>query len=43
MLPVAPLAVGIGVLLVVAAAGAVGTQRVADAAEPATLLRGADS
>jgi len=42
-LPLALLAAGIGVLLVVAAAGALGTQRVADAAEPATLLRGADS
>jgi putative ABC transport system permease protein len=43
VLPLAVLAAGIGVLLVVAAAGALGTQRVADAAEPATLLRGADS
>jgi putative ABC transport system permease protein len=43
VLPVAVLAIGIGVLLAVAAAGALGTQRVADAAEPATLLRGADS
>lgn len=43
VLPVTLLAIGIGVLLVVAAAGALGTQRVADAAEPATLLRGADS
>jgi putative ABC transport system permease protein len=43
VLPVGVLAAGIGVLLVVAAAGALGTQRVADAAEPATLLRGADS
>jgi hypothetical protein len=31
------------VLLAVAVAGALGTQRVADAADPATLLRGADS
>ncbi|HEY6749583.1 MAG TPA: FtsX-like permease family protein [Mycobacteriales bacterium] len=43
VLPVALLAAGIGVLLAVAAVGALGTQRVADAAEPAILLRGADS
>ncbi|HST67542.1 MAG TPA: FtsX-like permease family protein, partial [Mycobacteriales bacterium] len=43
VLPVGPLAIGIAVLLAVALLGALGTQRVADAAEPATLLRGADS
>jgi putative ABC transport system permease protein len=43
VLPVALLATGVGVLLAVAAAAALGTQRVADAAEPAGLLRGADS
>jgi putative ABC transport system permease protein len=43
VLPLALLAIGLGVLLAVAAAGAFGTQRVADAAEPAALLRGADS
>jgi hypothetical protein len=37
------LAIGIGGLLAVAVAGAFGTQRIADAAEPAGLLRGADS
>jgi putative ABC transport system permease protein len=43
VIPVALLAIGAGVLLVVAVTGALGTQRVADAADPATLLRGADS
>jgi putative ABC transport system permease protein len=43
VVPLALLAIGAGVLLVVALAGALETQRVADAAEPAALLRGADS
>jgi putative ABC transport system permease protein len=42
-LPVGLLLLGAVVLLAVAAAGALGTQRVADAADPATLLRGADA
>jgi hypothetical protein len=36
------LPLGAAALLAVAAAGALGTQRIADAAEPATLLRGLD-
>jgi putative ABC transport system permease protein len=40
VVPVLVLTVGALVLLVVAAAGALATQRVADAADPATLLRG---
>jgi hypothetical protein len=41
--PAALLGLGAAVLLAVALAGALGTQRQADAADPATLLRGADS
>lgn len=40
-IPVGLLLLGVLVLLAVAAAGALGTQRIADAADPATLLRGA--
>jgi hypothetical protein len=42
-IPVGLLLLGVLVLLAVAGAGALGTQRIADAAEPAALLRGADA
>ena len=41
--PVGLLGLGAAVLVAVALAGALGTQRVADRADPATLLRGADA
>jgi putative ABC transport system permease protein len=42
-IPVGLLLLGAAVLLAVAAGGALGTQRVADRADPAALLRGADA
>ena len=43
VVPAGLLGLGLAVLLAVAVAGALGTQRLADAADPATLLRGADA
>lgn len=43
VVPAGLLGLGLAVLLAVALAGALGTQRLADAADPATLLRGADA